>query len=220
MDCNQIREAAEDYVFGLLEPRQEQEFRLHVDSCEACAKALADAMSRREAFSAWQVRPAQGAGDRLLERIRSGKTTLAPSYGPVLVRILASAAVILAAIVLPMLFMTMRPAVLGYQPQMTSIQGKFHRLVTQELGIPSDIARTSCIVVRLESTSTQMPLRALVRLNDGQKIEMTGGATPGEQTVILASEHGLKEGRNVLVIENQALSELEFEVTLVAGNAR
>jgi hypothetical protein len=220
VDCNQIREAAEDYVFGLLEPAREQEFRLHVDSCEACAKALADAVSRREAFSAWEVRPAQGEADRLLARIRSGKTALAPSYGPVLVRILASAAVVLAAVVLPMLFLTMRPAVLAYQPQMTSVEGRFQRQVTQELDIPADVAPNSCIVVRLKSMGADVPLRALVQLNQGQRIWMTGGAVPGEQTIILTPQHGLKEGRNILRIENQALSQLEFEVTLVTGNSK
>lgn len=217
MDCSRIRELVDDYVFGLLEDTQERDFRAHIEHCEACASAVAEAQSRRDALSAWTAPPVQGAADRLLARIRSEKLTVRGRSGPLVVRILAAAAVILAAVVLPMLFMTQRPEVLGYQPRMTSVTSKFENHVLQEFDIPAEAAGKACIVVRLGSTDSNEPLRASVSLNNGQAIEMTGARNQNEQTVILTLQHGLKEGRNLLKMENLGRAQLEFEVTIVVG---
>jgi hypothetical protein len=218
VDCNKIREFADDYVFGLLEPAQERNFQAHIDSCEACAAVIAEARSRREAFSTWNAPGANGAADRLLIRIRSGKAALPPGKtGLLLVRVLAAAAVILAAVVLPMLFMARQPEVLGYEPQMTSVVSKFNRHVIQELIVPTAVVKNSCIVVRLCSTNTEEALKTIVRLNNSQAIEVVGDSIHNEQTVILTHEHGLREGRNLLKMRNLGQTQVEFEVTLVAG---
>ena len=220
MDCNQIRELAEDYVYGLLEPIQERDFQTHVNSCEACASILEEARSRREVFASWTAPETSGAADRLLARIRSGKTAIPRRTGSLLVRALAAAAVILAAVVLPMLFMVKQPEVLGYEPQMKSVVSKFDRLVVQELFVPAAAVKKSCIIVRLVSTSTKEVLRATVKLNSGQSIEMAGDTTQNEQTVILTRDNGLTEGRNLLKMRNLGQAQIEFEVTLVTGDSR
>ncbi len=217
MDCSQIRELADDYVFGLLEATQEREIQAHIDSCDTCARIIAEARSRRETLDTWDVPSADGAADRLLALVTSGKAVVPVNYGPLVIRLLSAAAVILAAVVLPMLFMVKRPEVLGYEPQMTSIEGQFSRQVVQELNIPAPAAGNSCIVVRIASMTPDLPLRALVKLNESRGIEM---AAQNEQTVILTNQHGLAKGRNLLKIQNLGQAQLEFEVTLVTGSAR
>jgi len=218
VDCSEIRELADDYVYGLLKPNQESDFQTHVDSCEACASFLAEARSRREALSSWTVPDTDGAADRLLARIRSNKIALPGRTGSLLVRVLAAAAVILAAVVLPMLFMVKQPEVLGYEPQMKSVISKFDRYVAQELFVPAVAVEESCIIVRLVSTSPKEALRATVKLNSGQPIEMAGDRVQNEQTVILTRDNGLIEGRNLLRMRNLGQAQIEFEVTLVTGD--
>jgi hypothetical protein len=217
VDCSKIRELVDDYVFGLLEATQERDFKTHVESCEACASLLAEAQSRKKTLSAWTAPPVEGAAERLLARIRSEKLTVRDRSGPLVVRILAAAAVILAAVVLPMLFMTQQPEVLGYQPSMTSVTSKFQKHVAQEFNIPPDGAGSACIVVRLVSADSKIPLRASASLNDGQPIEMTGTRDQNEQVVILTQQHGLKDGPNLLNMENMGSAQVEFELTLVVG---
>jgi hypothetical protein len=220
VDCSQIRELADDCVFGLLEDSQKREIQAHIDSCDACARIIAEARSRREALSAWDVPPADGAADRLLARIRSGRAALPGKYGPLVVRVLAAAAVILAAVVLPMLFMTRQPEVLGYEPQITGFESSFRRQVVQDITIPSARADNSCVVVQLRPAVPQAPLGVLVKLNEGQDIHIAAAGSEGRQTIVLTRQHGLKEGLNLLTMRNLVPGRVEFEVTLVMGSAR
>ena len=220
MNCSEVGNMADDYVFGLLEPPMQEKLTAHVDSCRACAKAIEEARSRRRIFSAWSEKPRAGAADRLLARTRSGNLGGQPAYGRQLVRIMAAAAVILAAVILPRLFILDVPSVGGYEPQITCVEGTLRDSARREFVVPGDYAKNAYLVVRLKSADSVSLVEAAIRLNDSDKGRILTGAAASEEMYVLTREQGLKEGRNSVTIENLGTGSLEFEVTLVTGKIR
>lgn len=214
MDCKEVCNLAGDYVFGLLEPDVELHVTSHLGSCEACAQVIEHARSQRRLFSAWEVTGTRGAADRLLGRIRSGKVKARARYEHLFVRIMAAAAAILAAVVLPMIFMVQRPAVLPGEAQVTTVKGVFDSTRSEEFDVPAGHP-DAWIVVRLRSADGKSALQASIRLNEGDAGPITSSASKSEEVFLLSREHGLREGRNKLLIENLGQGSLEFEVTLV-----
>jgi hypothetical protein len=220
MDCREVFSLADDYVFGLLEPDTGRELLAHTSSCEACADAVEEARSRRDLFSAWEIKdqPA-GAADRLLARIRTRKLKRrAP--GRLIVRILSAAAVILAAVVLPRLFLIESPRVMSYVPVFTGWEGVFNESVRQEIEVPEERSANPCLIVSLKSVDSEAPVWVAIRLNEGEEGFILSAAAGSEEVFVLTREHGLKPGSNLLTINNLDLMPLEFEVTLVTGKTR
>jgi len=216
MDCSEVRKIADDYVFGLLESDMERELTAHIDSCQSCNKIVNEARTRRKILSAWEVRGSgPGAGDRLLARVNAGKIRKESVYGARLVRILTAAAVILAAVVLPRLFLFEYPRVLSHTPAFTSMEGDFRSSVRQELTVPREYIENACLVILLKSIDEKSPVKAAIRLNDDSGNIVLSAAIVPEEIFVLTQKQGLKAGVNSLAIDNLGTIKLEFEVTLV-----
>ena len=216
MDCSEVRKIADDYVFGLLDSDVEQELTSHINSCHSCARIVNEARARRGLFSAWEIPDREtGVSDRLLARIRAGKVRKEPVLGARLVRILATAAVILAAVILPRLFLFEYPRVLSHAPEFTAVEGDFLSSVRQELIVPGEHLENACLVIRLKSSNEKSPVKAAIRLNGAEGDTVLSAAAEPEELFVLTHRQGLKAGVNSLAIDNLGMIKLEFEITLV-----
>lgn len=219
MNCQEACKLADDCVFGLLEPETEKAVLSHAKECETCAGALQEAKSRRELLDSWKAQTNEGSSDRLMARIGHENLRVRASYGHRLVRIMAAAAVILAAVVLPRLLLE-ESTVLPFETRMTSVEGSFRESVRQEFNVPRGEGKHSYIVVRLRSVDKESPVRAGIYVNDFLDDPVLSSASQIEEVYILGMEHGIRTGKNLLFIRNLGSVPLEFEVSLITGETK
>jgi len=220
LDCSEIRNLTEDYVFGLLDQAGETQVTVHIKSCTDCAREVEQARSRKAAYAAWEVPPLpEGATDRLMSRLHAGGLKRQVTYRPLLLSALTVAAVIVAAVALPMLFLAERPLVMSFQPETVSYKGFFKETLSQELAVPYDQYANAYVLVKLSSAGRESPVVAWVSLN-GEILKYFDTAYETGCSCILTRTDGLTGGCNLVTIENRGEAPLEFEITLVTGSVK
>jgi len=217
--CNDSDTYAHEYVFELLEEEDRKQYSKHIESCETCRERTKQAFDDREMLASWNITVPSGAAERSISRIYSKEIRQKSALNSLVVRIMAAAAVILAAIVLPRLFLMEKQAVLAYEAHSTTVEGVFNDFVKQELHVPVNCTKTAYVIVRVKSLDGKAPVKAAMRLNESESSILLTTAAEPEEEYILTNENGLKEGINLLTIENHGSIPLEFEVILMVGSS-
>ena len=215
MDCREVLSLADDHVFGLLDSDIEGQVALHVESCADCALAVEKARRRRELLNAWRVDTPEGAAWRVLGRIRALSRR---ARTPLFIKVSAIAAVVLAAVALPLVYLSEQPAVMSFQPIILSRSGILHRTVTRELYIAPGQLQNAYVLIRLRAMGAEARISAWYSLNHGGFQQLRDAGVGNCFTTVLTEKDGLTAGFNVLTIENSQSAPVEFEIILVTGS--